>query len=166
MSEEDKKNHSDDVRDIISATIKELQSNEAQIQFKKPTTIQGWFYISLTFFSIIGLVWSSIIFLNRVATHAESPFHHGTEDLILSMTTQHAEHATSEELHHREEQLELKIHTEVAPIKEKLNTIQTNQASIQANQANFRGDIKNIRDDVQRVQQSIDKLSDQIRKGD
>ena len=163
MSEEDKKNHSDDVRDIISATIKELQSNEAQIQFKKPTTIQGWFYVGLTFSSIVGLIWTSIIFLNNVATHAEAPYHHGTEELVASLHADHMSHATSKELHHREEQLELKMVEQVKPIKENLRTIQLNQANIQTQQTNFREDVIDIKDDIREVQRSINKIADRIK---
>ena len=163
MSEEDKKNHSDDVRDIISATIKELQSNEAQIQFKKPTTIQGWFYVGLTFSSIVGLIWTSIIFLNNVATHAEAPYHHGTEELVATLHADHMSHATSQELHHREEQLELKMVEQVKPIKENLRTIQLNQANIQAQQTNFREDVSDIKDDIREVQRSINKIAERIK---
>ena len=43
--------HSDDIKDIISATIKELHASDAQVQFKKPTTIQGWVYACLLYTS-------------------------------------------------------------------------------------------------------------------
>lgn len=128
-----------DVKEIISATIKELQSDENQIQFKKPTTIQGWFYVSLAFCSIVGAIFTSIVFINNVI-----------------------EHATSKDLHRREEVLELKIANEIKPIREKQNIILTNQATIQSGQAHFRDDVKDIRDDVKRVQESINRLSDKI----
>jgi len=165
MEEEDKDIHAEEIKIIISETIKELQADEAQIQFKKPTTIQGWFYICLAFCSFVGIIWSSIIFLNNVATHAKAPYHKGTPELIAKMTEEHAAHATSEELHHTEEHLNLQIHDEVQPIKDKLISIQTNQATIQANQANFRGDIQDVKSDVRRVQQSIDNIADQLRRG-
>jgi len=165
MNEEEKAEHSEEVKEIISATIKELQADEAQIQFKKPTTIQGWFYICLAFCSLVGIIWSAIIFLNNVAIHAKAPYHAGTPALVAEMTESHSAHATSQDLHHTQGELNLKIHDEVAPIKEKLISIQTNQATIQANQANFRGDVQDIKSDVRRVQQSLDKISEQIRRG-
>jgi hypothetical protein len=151
-----------DVKEIISATIKELQEHENQVQFKKPTTIQGWFYVGLAFCSVFGAIFTGIVFINNVITHEKAPFHHGTEELVEAMTSQHAEHATSEDLHRREEVLELKIAEEIKPIREKQNTILTNQATIQSSQAHFRDDFQEIREDVQRVQQSIDRLSDKI----
>jgi hypothetical protein len=165
MSEEKKDLQSEEIKTIISETIKELHANEAQLQFKKPTTIQGWFYISVAFCSIVGIIWSSIIFLNNVATHNKAPYHKGTPELIAQMTESHSAHATSQELHHTEEHLNVQMHEEVAPIKEKLITIQTNQATIQANQANFRGDVQDIKSDVRRVQQSIDGIADELRRG-
>jgi hypothetical protein len=165
MSEEKKDLQSEEIKTIISETIKELHANEAQLQFKKPTTIQGWFYISVAFCSIVGIIWSSIIFLNNVATHNKVPYHKGTPELIAKMTESHSAHATSQELHHTEEHLNVQMHEEVAPIKEKLITIQTNQATIQANQANFRGDVQDIKSDVRRVQQSIDGIADELRRG-
>ena len=165
MSGGEKDIQADEIKSIISETIKELQADEAQIQFKKPTTIQGWFYIGIAFCSLVGIIWSSIIFLNNVATHNKAPYHKGTPELIAKMTESHAAHATSEELHHTEEHLNLQMHEEVQPIKEKLITIQTNQATIQANQANFRGDVQDIKSDVRRVQQSIDGIADELRRG-
>ena len=172
MGQEKKDIHAEEIKSIISETIKELHANEAQLQFKKPTTVQGWFYIGLAFCSLVGIAWSSIIFLNNVATHNKAPYHKGTPELIAQMTESHAAHATSEELHHTEEHLNLQIHEEVAPIKNKLITIQTNQATIQANQANFRGyvqdvkdDVKDVKDDVRQVQKSLDGIADQLRRG-
>jgi len=165
MGQEKKDIHAEEIKSIISETIKELHANEAQLQFKKPTTVQGWFYIGLALCSLAGIAWSSIIFLNNVATHNKAPYHKGTRELIAQMTESHAAHATSEELHHTEEHLNLQIHEEVAPIKNKLITIQTNQATIQANQANFRDDVQDIKSDVRRVQQSIDNIADELRRG-
>ena len=165
MSEKKKDIQADEIKSIISETIKELQADEAQIQFKKPTTIQGWFYISVAFCSIVGIIWTSIIFLNNVAIHNKAPYHKGTPELIAKMTESHAVHATSQELHHTEEHLNLQMHEEVQPIKDKLITIQTNQATIQANQANFRDDVQDVKEDVRRVQQSIDGIAEQIRRG-
>jgi len=153
---------SDDIKDIISATIKELHASDTRVQFKKPTTVQGWFYVGLTFSSIVGLIWTSIIFLNNVATHAEAPYHHGTEELVASLHADHMSHATSEELHHREEQLELKMVEQVKPIKENLRTIQLNQANIQTQQANFTEDFRDIRNDLREVQRGINKIADKI----
>ena len=150
------------IKEIISATIKELQSNDAQIQFKKPTTVQGWFSVFLIVCSIVGIAWTSIVFVNNVAVHSKAPFHHGTEDLVLSMTAQHAEHVTSKDLHHREEVLELKIAEEIKPIKEKQTAILTNQATIQSSQSHFREDIQEIKEDVRQVQESINKIADRI----
>ena len=166
MGQEKKDIHAEEIKSIISETIKELHANEAQLQFKKPTTIQGWFYIGLAFCSLVGIAWSSIVFLNNVATHNNAPYHKGTPELIAQMTESHAAHATSQELHHTEEHLNIQIHEEVQPIKDKLISIQTNQATIQANQANFRGDIQDVKSDVRRVQQSIDNIADQLRRGD
>lgn len=165
MGQEKKDIHAEEIKSIISETIKELHANEAQLQFKKPTTVQGWFYIGLAFCSLVGIAWSSIIFLNNVATHNNAPYHKGTPELIAQMTESHAAHATSEELHHTEEHLNLQMHEEVQPIKDKLISIQTNQATIQANQANFRGDVQDIKSDVRRVQQSIDNIADELRRG-
>jgi len=154
--------HNKDIKEIISATIKELQANEAQLQFKKPTTIQGWFYVFLGICSLIGIAWTSIVFVNNVAIHSKVPFHHGTEDLVISMTAQHAEHVTSEDLHHREEVLELKIAEEIKPVKEKQTAILTNQATIQSSQNYFREDIQEIKEDVRQVQESINKIADRM----
>lgn len=154
--------HDKDVKEIISATIKELQSNDAQIQFKKPTTVQGWFSVFLIVCSIVGIAWTSIVFVNNVAIHSKAPFHHGTEDLVASMTAQHAEHVTSKDLHHREEVLELKIAEEIKPVKEKQTAILTNQATIQSSQNYFREDIKEIKEDVRQVQESINRIADRI----
>src|SRR5210317_694549 len=113
MSEEKKDLQAEEVKTIIAETIKELHANEAQLQFKKPTTIQGWFYIGLAFCSIVGIVWSAIIFLNNVAIHAKAPYHAGTPALVAEMTSSHEQHATSQELHHTEEHLNLQMHEEV-----------------------------------------------------
>lgn len=160
--EETKQQHADDIKNIISATIKELHANEAQVQFKKPTTIQGWFYICLAFCSIVGLTWSSIIFLNNVATHSKIPYHHGTEDLVSKLHEDHLKHATSEDLHHREEQLELKIVEQVKPIKEILRVIQINQANQQAQQHYFKEDVKSVKEDIKEVQKSINRIADKL----
>ena len=98
---------SDDIKDIISATIKELNASDAQVQFKKPTTIQGWVYAVLGFCSVLGILFTAVVFLNNVATHSKIPYHSGTEELVSTLHADHMSHATSEELHHREEQLEL-----------------------------------------------------------
>ena len=155
--------HADDIKAIISATIKELNASDAQVQFKKPTTIQGWVYAVLGFCSVLGILFTAVVFLNNVATHSKIPYHPGTEELISTLHADHMSHATSEELHHREEQLELKMVEQVKPIKENLRTIQLNQANIQAQQTNFREDVSDIKDDIREVQRSINKIADRIK---
>lgn len=153
---------SDDIKDIISATIKELNASDAQVQFKKPTTIQGWVYAVLGFCSVLGILFTAVVFLNNVATHSKIPYHSGTEELVSTLHADHMSHATSEELHHREEQLELKMVEQVTPIKENLRTIQLNQANIQTQQTNFREDVIDIKDDIREVQRSINKIAERI----
>jgi len=153
---------SDDIKDIISATIKELNASDAQVQFKKPTTIQGWVYAVLGFCSVLGILFTAVVFLNNVATHSKIPYHSGTEELVSTLHADHMSHATSEELHHREEQLELKMVEQVTPIKENLRTIQLNQANIQTQQANFTEDFRDIRNNLREVQRGINKIADKI----
>lgn len=147
----------EEIKDIIAETIHELHAEGTTLQFQKPKTMQGWFYVILAVGSILAFLWTSVVFLNDVAEHAKEPHHIGTIEIFEKLQEQHKHHATSEELHHREEHLELKIIEEVSPIKEKLG-------SIEQNQVNFRQDVRDIRQDVRDVQQSINNLSEDIRR--
>lgn len=144
-----------EVEEIISRTISELQKQEGAVQFKKPKTMQGWIYILLGCASIIAFLWTSVVFLNDIASHQKIAHHQGTKDLFETMHNKHESHATSEELHRREEHLELQIIQQVQPLKQDLSIIQTNQA-------NFRQDIRDVREDSREIQQAINKLSEQI----
>jgi uncharacterized protein YoxC len=146
-----------EIKDIIAETIHELHADGSPILFKKPTTVQGWFYIVAAICSCIAFLWTSAVFLNKVAHHSEEPYHVGTLDLIKEIQIQNQNHATSEELHKREAELELHILSKVDPIKEDL-------VSIKENQISFKHDVRDIKQDVRDVQQSINNLAEQINK--
>ena len=146
----------EEVKAIIAETISELHAGEAQVLFKKPQTIQAWAYIVLAIGAVIGFMWTAVVYLNDIAVHANEPHHQGTMEIFEKLQEQHALHATSEDLHHREEHLELQIMKEVAPIKEDLGTIKNSQQD-------FKQDVRDIRQDVRDVQQSINQLSEHLR---
>ncbi len=144
-----------EVEEIISKTITQLQKDEGTVQFKKPKTMQGWVYICLGIGSVVAFLWTSIVFLNDIAKHQQEAHHHGTVEIFEKIQLSQSEHNTSEDLHRREEQLELQIMKEVSPIKRDLSNIQQNQI-------HFRQDIGDIRQDLKDVQRSINKIADKL----
>jgi hypothetical protein len=144
-----------EVEEIISKTIIQLQKQEGAVQFKKPKTMQGWVYICLGLGSVVAFLWTSIVFLNDIAKHQEEAHHHGTVELFEKIEASQLAHNTSEDLHRREEQLELQIMKEVSPIKRDLSNIQQNQI-------HFRQDIGDIRQDLKDVQRSINQIADKL----
>ena len=146
-----------EIKDIIAETIHELHADVANVQFKKPTTIQGWFYIAVVISSVIAFCWTAVVFLNKVAYHAEEPHHEGTHEIFEKLQAQHKTHATAEDLHKREAEFELLMIRKVEPIKEDL-------VSIKQSQAAFKHDVRDIKQDVRDVQQSINDLAKELKK--
>lgn len=162
MDTETSKPTSNEVKALISATISEFNEKNSGIQFKRPTTLQGWLYLFLGFSSITAILWTGIVFLNNVANHSKSPYHQGTEELVEALHQDHIIHAKSEELHQRSELLQMQTAEQIRPIKEDLRDIQINQVNIQTNQQNFKEDIRDFKEDLREVQRSINNIADKI----
>jgi len=137
MSDTHHDTHADEIKKIVSDTIREV--HEAQsIRLSKPNTLRGWLMTLGIIGGFIGFLWSAIIFLDNIANHHEQPYHIGAEKLVLAIeekhegqVKRHEEHVANNELHRREEQLQLQILRETKPIKESIQTIKQDVRSIE-----------------------------------
>lgn len=137
MSDTHHDTHADEIKKIVSDTIREV--HEAQsIKLSKPNTLRGWLMTLGIIGGFIGFLWSAIIFLDNIANHHEQPYHIGAEKLVLAIeekheehVKRHEEHVANNELHRREEQLQLQILRETKPIKESIQTIKQDVRSIE-----------------------------------
>jgi uncharacterized protein (DUF3084 family) len=135
-----------EVEEIISRTIAQLQKEEGAVQFKKPKTMQGWLYITLGIGSVVAFLWTSVVFLNNS----------GTINILAEMESRHSIHATSEELHRREEQLELQIIKEVSPLRQELTAIKQNVKGVEQN-------VRDVQQDIREVQRSLNHISEKLK---
>jgi uncharacterized protein YoxC len=145
-----------EVEEIISRTIAQLQKEEGAVQFKKPKTMQGWLYITLGIGSVVAFLWTSVVFLNNIASHQDLEHHSGTINILAEMESQHSIHATSEELHRREEQLELQIIKEVSPLRQELTAIKQNVKGVEQN-------VRDVQQDIREVQRSLNHISEKLK---
>ena len=121
-----------DIKDVITATIKELHADKS-VQLRKPTTLGGWFSIITAGAVIVGFMWTSIVFLNKISEHHTLPYHSGSEELVAELKPIIEAHASSEELHKGEAELELQIIKATRPIETKVNQIGMDVQRIQTN---------------------------------
>lgn len=134
-------NH-DHIKTIIAETIKELHANDA-VQIQKPKTLQGWLYIIGAICGLCGLLWTGIVKLDAMASHAKKPHHDGVEVLVKRFEEAQAKHEEDRNLHRTEAELQLKIMKETEPIKEDLHL---------------------IKEDVREIQRSVDILVEDNRR--
>lgn len=116
---------------VVAETIKELHAVDTGIRFKKPSTIQGWMAVTLAGITLTGFFGSSIVFLNKVSTHHKLPAHVGVEAIIEELENIHALHIIDQNLHIKEERLQLQILEETQPIHEKLGVIKEDVKAIE-----------------------------------
>jgi len=95
-----------DIKEVITATIKELHEDNS-VQLRKPTTLSGWLGVITTVGIIVGFMWTSIVYLNKISDHHNLPYHTGAEKLVAELKPLVESHATSEDLHKGEAELEL-----------------------------------------------------------
>ena len=121
-----------DIKEVITATIKELQQ-DASIQLRKPTTLSGWLGVLTTIGIVVGFMWTSVVYLNKISDHHNLPYHSGSEELVAELKPIIEAHASSEELHKGEAELELQIIKATRPIETKVNQIGMDVQRIQTN---------------------------------
>ena len=120
----------EDVKGVISATIHEMHMDNS-INFSKPKTIQGWLYIIGFIGGAVAFIFTGIVKLNDIASHAEAPHHEGVEILVNKFQDEMLKHGDDQDVHRTEAELELLLIKETEPIKEKVNSIQNDVRSIQ-----------------------------------
>ena len=120
----------DDIQTIVAATIKEVHEAQA-IKLEKPTTLRGWMMTIGLVGGLIGFLFTSAVFLNRVADHHKQPYHEGAEVLVSAIEEAHINHTKNNEFHRREEQLQLQILKETKPITESIQVIKQDVRSIE-----------------------------------
>ena len=145
----------EEIQEIISRTIKELQFEEGAVQFKKPKTFQGWVYIALGIATIVGFCWTSIVFLNDIARHQEQDYHAGTVEIMEKIQSNHTEHIDDNAKHQTDVDIELKIIKEVSPIKEDLTSIKQNIKGLEQN-------VRDVQQDIRDVQRTLQTISDRL----
>lgn len=121
-----------DIKEVITATIKELHADKS-VQLRKPTTLSGWLGIITTLAIMVGFMWTSIVYLNNISEHHKLPYHSGSEELVAELKPLIEAHATSEDLHKGEAELELQIIKATRPIEAKVNQIGMDVQRIQTN---------------------------------
>ena len=135
-------NQDDHIKTIIAETIRELHANDA-VQIQRPKTLQGWLYIIGAICGLVGLLWTGIVKLDTMASHAEKPHHDGVELLVKKFEESQAKHEEDRNIHRSEAELQLKIMKETEPIKEDLHL---------------------IKEDVREIQRSVDILVEDNRR--
>ena len=120
----------DDLQQIINATINQIHEAQA-VKLQRPNTIRGWMMIMGMIAGLIGFIWTSVVFLNDVAEHHTQPYHPGAEELVTAVKQAHLDHIQTNELHRREEQLQLQILKETKPITESIQVIKQDVRSIE-----------------------------------
>jgi len=120
------------IKEVITATIKELHA-DSSVQLHKPTTLSGWLGVITTVGIIVGFMWTSIVYLSKISDHHNLPYHTGAEELVAELKPIIELHATSEDLHKGEAELELQIIKATRPIETKVNQIGMDVQRIQTN---------------------------------
>lgn len=122
----------EDLKKVISEVIEEFSSrNNRTIKFKKPETIQGWLVLIITFFSIIGFMFTSIVFLNDISNHHKIPSHDGTNKILKELNKNLNDHRTDTAIHRNDDVLKLKIMQETQPIIKEIGEVKEDVRSIE-----------------------------------
>lgn len=137
MSDNQSSSPADEIKKIVAETIREVHEAQA-IRFTKPATFRGWLMTVGILCGFLGFIWSAIVFLDDIANHHEQPYHVGAEKLVMAIEEKHEEqvklhhqHVTDNELHRREEQLQLQILKETRPIRDDIQVIKQDVRSIE-----------------------------------
>ena len=127
----DKHEVTQEIKDIIAETITELHQDKVGVEFKKPTTLQGWLAVCFSISLVIGFFVTSAVFLNKVTNHHTEIAHEGTLKLLEKLDKADQDHKSDNSFHRREEQLQLQILQETKPIYQKLNDVKRDVNTIE-----------------------------------